>query len=193
MAYPIIVRPVGTHAGLGMAKVDGATELAGYLAERAEAEFYVTAFVDYSGGDGLFRKLRIVFIEGRPFLVHMAISQHWMVHYLNADMHLSPTKRGEEAALMAGFDGFAERHAAALRAIHEAFPFDYFGIDCAEGADGRLLVFEADVALVVHALDPADLYPYKPPAMKRLFATFIDMLTRQANATAAAAGLQLAT
>jgi hypothetical protein len=182
IGYPIIVRPVGTHAGHGMAKVDGVAELAGYLSERAEAEFYVTAFVDYSGPDGLFRKLRIVFMEGRPYLAHMAISQHWMVHYLNADMHLSEAKRGEEAAMMAGFDGFVQRHAEALRAIHQAFPFDYFGIDCAESPDGRLLVFEADVALVVHALDPADIYPYKPPAMKRLFADFIAMLDRRAKA-----------
>jgi hypothetical protein len=177
IAYPIIVRPVGTHAGVGMAKVDDASELARYLAERAESEFYVTGFVDYRSPDGLFRKLRVVFIQGRPFIAHMAISQHWMVHYLNADMHLSAAKRDEEAAVMATFDeGFAARHAEALRAIHLAFPFDYFGMDCAESPDGRLLLFEADVALIVHAMDPVDLYPYKQPAMRRLFAAFVEML-----------------
>jgi hypothetical protein len=182
MAYPVIVRPFGTHAGVGMAKVDSAAELAAFLAERDEAEFYVTAFADYSGADGLFRKARIVFIQGKPFVSHMAISQHWMVHYLNADMHLSEAKRDEEAAFMATFDtDFAVRHADALRAIHEAFPFDYFGIDCAESQDGRLLVFEADVALIVHAMDPVDLYPYKQPAMQKLFAAFVEMLGQRAT------------
>ena len=44
--------------------------------------------------------------------------------------------------------------------------------------DGRLLLFEADVALIVHAMDPPDLYPYKVPAMAKLFAAFRDMLGR---------------
>ncbi|MDB5448630.1 MAG: glutathione synthase, partial [Phenylobacterium sp.] len=114
LQYPVIVRPVGTHAGLGMERLADGGELHAYLAARAEAEFYVTAFFDYSGADGLYRKLRVVFIQGRPFLSHMAVSTRWMIHYLNADMHESEAKRAEEAAMMASFDqGFAARHAEA--------------------------------------------------------------------------------
>lgn len=49
-------------------------------------------------------------------------------------------------------------------------------MDCAETEDGRLLVFEIDTAMLVHAMDPEDLYPYKKPAMRRLFAAFREML-----------------
>ncbi|MEJ1978546.1 MAG: hypothetical protein WDN49_22960 [Acetobacteraceae bacterium] len=38
---------------------------------------------------------------------------------------------------------------------------DYFSIDCSEDRDGRLLVFEADVAAIIHSMDPPDLYPYR--------------------------------
>jgi hypothetical protein len=179
--WPLIARPMGTHAGIGMEKLGAPQELAAYLDARPEAEFFVTAFVDYAGPDGLYRKLRIVFIQGAPFISHMAVSQRWMVHYLNADMAASEANRAEEAQMMAGFDeGFAARHAEAVKALCEAYPFDYFGIDCAEAPDGRLLVFEADVALIVHNMDPEEVYPYKKPAMRKLFAAFVAALERAA-------------
>jgi hypothetical protein len=160
-----------------MEKLSTAAELAPYLAQQEAPEFYLTAFHDYSGAGGLFRKLRVVFIQGRPFLAHMAVSEHWMVHYLNAHMDESEAKRAEEAAMMATFDeGFARRHAEAFAALCAAYPLDYFGIDCAETPDGRLLVFEADVAMIVHAMDPEALFPYKKPAMRRLFDAFVDCL-----------------
>jgi hypothetical protein len=187
LAYPIILRPLGTHAGHGMEKLSGPGEIEAYLAQHEAAEFYVTAFHDYSGADGLFRKLRVVFIGGRPFVAHMAVSENWMVHYLNAHMDESEAKRAEEAAMMATFDeGFATRHGEAFRALCEIYPLDYFGIDCAETADGRLLVFEADVAMIVHAMDPEDLYPYKKPAMRRLFDAFVSHLQATAGTVAVA-------
>jgi hypothetical protein len=180
-SFPLIVRPYGTHAGVGMEKIGAGEELTTYLAEQPAESFYVSAFVDYAGPDGLFRKYRIVFIEGRPFLSHMAISPRWMVHYLNADMQENAANRDEEARAMEAFDTeFAARHAEAFRRLCEAYPFDYFGIDCAETKDGRLLVFEADVAMIVHAMDPEDVYPYKKPAMAKLFAAFVAMLERKA-------------
>ena len=74
---------------------------------------------------------------------------------------------------MATFDeDFAFRHAPAFREICDRIGLDYFGIDCGELADGRLIVFEADTAMLVHAMDSPDLYPYKKPAMTKLFQAF---------------------
>jgi hypothetical protein len=182
IAFPLIVRPVGSHAGAGLERLAAAPDLVAYLPGQTAEEFYVSPFVDYAGDDGLFRKLRVVFVAGRPFISHMAISEHWMVHYLNAGMAESPAKRAEEAEMMASFDeGFVARHAQALSAICERLPLDYFGIDCAETAGGRLLVFEADVALIVHNTDPAELYPYKGPAMQKLFAGVMEAFAARAR------------
>jgi hypothetical protein len=181
--FPVIVRPVGSHAGTGLAKIDTPAALGAYLAEQKGDAFYLSPFVDYSSHDGLFRKLRIAFIDGRPFVAHMAISEHWMVHYLNASMDASAAKRAEEAAMMATFDiYFAARHARAFEALTERVGLDYFAIDCAEDHQGRLLVFEADTAMIIHDLDPPDLYPYKGPAMAELFAAFQDLVRRRAAA-----------
>jgi hypothetical protein len=43
------------------------------------------------------------------------------------------------------------------------------------------VVFEADVAMIVHAMDSAELYPYKKPAMAKLFAGFISGLSALAE------------
>jgi hypothetical protein len=105
-----------------------------------------------------------------------------MVHYLNAGMAESEAKRAEEAEAMATFDtGFAVRHAAAFAALNERLGLDYFAIDCAETADGKLLVFEADVSMIIHDLDPEALYPYKKPQMKAVFAAFEGLLRERAG------------
>ena len=181
LRFPIIVRPIGSHAGNGLQKIETAADLADYLGGNAAEAYFVASFFDYAGADGLYRKLRVVFIDGRPFIAHMAVSARWMVHYLNADMD-QPANRAAEAEMMATFDeGFAARHAAAFEALTHTFGLDYYGIDCAETTDGRLLVFEADVAMIVHAMDPAEVYPYKKPAMAKLFSAFVGAMARYAK------------
>lgn len=177
--FPLIVRPIGSHAGTNLEKIDDRAQLADYLARVDAERYYLSRFVDYRSSDGQFRKYRVVLIEGRPFLAHMAISSHWMVHYLNAGMDDNAEKRAEEGACMADFDnGFAARHAHALAEIDVRIGLPYLGMDVAETPDGQLLVFEVDNAMIVHAMDPEDKYPYKKPAMRKLFAAFRAMLER---------------
>jgi hypothetical protein len=171
--YPIIVRPLGTHAGHGMEKISSEAELSGYLSRRQETQYFITPFIDYSGPDGKYRKQRIAFINGKAFASHFATSEHWMVHYLSAGMAEHADRRAEEAAWMESFDAdFATRHAKAFDALHRRLGLDYFAIDCGELADGRLLLFEADVAMIVHAMDSATTFPYKKQAMRKLFDAF---------------------
>ncbi len=176
-AFPIIVRPIDSHAGKGLSKIDDPAGAARYLQDMPESEFYVSRFVDYRSPDGLYRKYRVALIGGRAFAVHMGVSAHWMIHYLNAGMTESAEKRAEEARFMADFDeDFARRHGAALAAVHQRFGLDYLVIDCAEDADGRLLIFEVDTGGVVHALDPVELFPYKQAQMRKVFAAFRELL-----------------
>ena len=178
-AFPVIARPVDSHAGRGLMKLDDPAALARYLEEMAGSEFYVSRFVDYRDADGQYRKYRVVLIDGRAFAVHMGISEHWMIHYLNAGMTESAGKRAEEARFMASFDDdFARRHGAALEAVCERFGLDYLVIDCAETNEGRLLIFEVDTGAVVHAMDPVELFPYKGAQTRKVFAAFRAMLAK---------------
>ncbi len=180
--FPVIVRPIGSHAGRGLAKIDDHVAMTDYLQIRPDSAFYVTNFVDYRGSDGLFRKYRIVLIGGRPFAGHMGISEHWMIHYLNAGMTESAAKRAEEARFMADFEhDFARRHDNAFNAITERMKLDYLVIDCAETVDGRLLIFEVDPGAVIHAMDSADIFPYKQAQMQKVFDGFSEMLANTIN------------
>jgi hypothetical protein len=94
-------------------------------------------------------------------------------------MRESAEKRAEEARFMRDFDtDFARRHEIAFRALAERVGLDYFGIDCGETSEGELLIFETDVAMIVHAMDSAELFPYKRPQMRKVFDAFRELLLK---------------
>lgn len=179
--FPVILRPVDSHAGHSLVKCESPVNIMAYLQAQKGAMFYLAPFVDYRSADGQYRKYRIMLIDGRPYACHLAISDDWMIHYLNAGMDSSAQKRAEEASFMADFDeGFARRHAETFQALADQVGLPCFGMDCAETPDGKLLAFEVDVGMVVHDMDPVALYPYKKPQMQKVFTAFRQMLARHA-------------
>ncbi|WP_417068065.1 ATP-grasp domain-containing protein [Niveibacterium terrae] len=176
--FPVILRPVGSHAGRDLARIASPEEVAVYLARVDEAEFFLSRFIDYRSPDGMFRKYRVALIAGEAFACHMGISSHWMIHYVNAGMYEDAGKRAEEARFMEGFAAFKARHREALAAIHARSGLDYVCVDCAETADGKLFVFELDHAMVVHAMDPEAMFPYKQLHMARVREAFRAYLIR---------------
>lgn len=187
--FPVIIRPLGSHAGFGLMKIESDEALGAYLKERTEDDFFLSPFIDYASGDGQFRKYRVALVGGAPYPVHMAVCEEWKVWYLNADMALSAPNRAEEARFLLAFDEtFGARHVRALAEMAARIGLDYVLIDCAETRDGKLLVFEADHCAIVHDMDPVNVYPYKPGAMHKLFDAFAAMLkgkARQARIEAA--------
>jgi glutathione synthase/RimK-type ligase-like ATP-grasp enzyme len=180
MEFPLTLRPIDTQGGTGLQRIDQAEALAGYYADFPAEAYYAAHYVDYQSGDGNFRKLRIVLIDGAPYICHMAISTHWMVHYLSAGMENSPAKRLEEQQMMESFEqNFAVRFREPLAAIAQALQLDYVTIDCAISHAGELLVFEADSRGLIHASDPTYLYPYKPAVMQKAFDAFQALLFKR--------------
>lgn len=182
--FPLILRPENSHGGHGLEKIAAPAAIAAYLAGSTENRFFLSPFIDYASTDGLFRKYRIALIDGQPFACHMAISAHWMVHYVNADMYTDAQKRAEEAFFMAHFADFAQRHRDALHVIAQRTRLDYVCLDCAETRDGQLLVFEIDHAMVVHAMDREDLFPHKPIHMQKVKTAFRDLLVQRTRSPA---------
>lgn len=181
-AFPMIARPVDSHAGIGLAKLETPAAIAEYLAAQLEPAFFLSRFVDYASADGLYRKYRIAAVDGRWFACHMAISNQWKIWYLNADMTNDAEKRAEEAVFMTAFDDdFGARHGETLSRLFAALELDYVSIDCAETPSGELLLFEADASAIVHDMDPPHIFPYKGPQMRKIFEAFVDMLYRRAE------------
>ena len=143
-AFPIILRPLGSQAGADLQKIDSAVDVAPYLAGLQDEAFFMAPFIDYRDAQGHFKKIRIALINGQAFVCHMAVSEHWMIHYVNAGMYAEPWKRVEEARFMQEFAHFVEKHRVALDAISQRMQLDYLVMDCAETAAGDLLLFEID-------------------------------------------------
>ena len=181
LTFPIVIRPIGSHAGAGLEKITSRSGLAHWLRHSDLTEAYVAPFVDIRDASGFYKKQRVVLIKGKPFASHQAASTNWIVHYSSADMAGHPAHRAAEAEWMRTFDkDFARRHAKAFAALYRLLGLDYFGFDCAELPDGRLLVFEIDVAMIVHDLDSADIFPYKKPVMRKLFDGFVTAVEQTA-------------
>lgn len=185
VTWPWIIRPHGSHAGQGLARLEHATGLPAYLEAHPADHYYVAPYVDYASDDGLFRKYRIVMVDGQAYPCHMGISRHWMVHYPYPEMKADAARRDQEAAFMGEFrQTFGRRHEPALRALQQRLGLDYLGFDCAETRDGRLLIFEVSNALVIHDMDLTELFPYKSATMQRAFAAFAEMIRRHAHPAA---------
>lgn len=185
--FPVIARPLGSHAGIGLKKLNQPGDVLDYLQSSTDEEFYVAPFIDYASADGKYRKFRVVMIDGQAMAAHMAVSARWMVHYLNADMLDNAQHRAEEAEFMLKFDReFAVRHRVALANIDRAVKLDYYSIDCAEMRSGELVVFEVDSGAVVHSMDPVEKFPYKPPQMRKVFSAFRNLVTGRTNVAKAA-------
>jgi tetratricopeptide (TPR) repeat protein len=183
--YPFLIRPLDSHAGNDLEKIDDGDAVQTYLGAVKHEDFYVSEFVDYRNADGYYRKYRIVFVGGIAYPVHLAISPRWMIHYYNAPMAENAWMRDEEHAFMRDIDSvFGGVLTTGLKEIARAIPLDYFGIDCSIAPDGRLLLFEASSAMIVHMRDPEDLYPYKTRYVPRVIAAlerlFDERLQREA-------------
>jgi tetratricopeptide (TPR) repeat protein len=179
-ATSILARPVGTHGGDDFDKIDGADELAAYLAKPAETDRYFIEYADYRSVDGFFRKYRFIFVDDQVLPYHLAICDDWKVHHVNTDMANQVWMQDEEAAFLNDPTlVFNEGHYRALRTIQERIGLEYFGIDCSVDTNGELLVFEVNASMLVHD-DNAE-FPYKNPAVHRIKAAFDAMLARFAK------------
>jgi tetratricopeptide (TPR) repeat protein len=177
---PHIVRPLDAHGGHGLERIDDDAARAAYLAAHDAAEFYVSPFIDYRSADGYYRKYRIVFVDGVAYPFHLAISPRWMVHYYNAPMTEHQWMRDEEHAFLARMDEvFSGALAEGLREAAALLALDYVGIDCALDPSGKLLIFEADNALLIHSLDDRALFPYKHDYVPRIYAALDAMVRRR--------------
>lgn len=155
IGFPLLLRPAASHGGIGLQRCDDAAALETALRDSDGDEHYLTAFRDTrgteDGGDGHYRKYRMILIGGRPYPYHLAISSQWMVHYFSADMLDHPWKiEAERRFLDDPGAALGARALAAVAAVGRRLDLDYAGIDFTVLPDGRLFVFEANATMLVH-------------------------------------------
>ena len=176
--FPLLVRPTDAHGGRGLERVDDVAAIAAYAARVPAASYDAGAFVDYRSADGFYRKYRVMFVGGEPFPYHLALDESWMIHYRSAPMDEHAWMRDEEQRFLQNPHEALAGWSTTLRAIGAATGLDYFGIDCTLLADGTVLVFEADAAMLVHAFTPD---VQKQAAVERIRLAVLALLERRAG------------
>jgi glutathione synthase/RimK-type ligase-like ATP-grasp enzyme len=162
LRFPLLLRTPGFHTGQNFVLVETRETLAAALDSLPGDELMAIEFLDARGPDGMARKYRVMFIAGKTFPLHLAISHSWKVHYFTSAMAENAAHREEERRFLENTpDVLGERAMAALDEIRSEVGLDYFGIDFALAPDGRLLLFEANAAMVVIAPPPEPIWDYR--------------------------------
>jgi len=182
LAFPLLLRSPGFHTGRHFVRVERAEDLAAAVQALPGGVLTAIQPLDARGPDRKWRKYRVMFVDGRLYPLHLAVSDHWKVHYFTADMADKPSHRAEEAAFLADMPCvLGRRGMAALEAVRDALALDYAGVDFAVGDEGQILLFEANATMVVNPPEADQRWAYRRPAVARIHDAVRAMLLGRAR------------
>ncbi len=183
--FPLLIRSPGFHTGLHFVRVENIVELPQALNELPGNELTVMRYLDARGNDGKSRKYRVMMIDGELYPLHLAIASAWKIHYFTAEMADNPEHRAEDSDFLERMPSVLGAKAmAALIEIQKRLGLDYAGIDFGLSADGEILLFEANAAMVVNPPEPDEKWAYRRAAVDRIYAAVRTMLLARAQGNA---------
>ena len=175
--FPLLIRTPGFHTGRHFLRVEAIEDLSAALAELPGDDLTVLSYLEARGRDGKVRKYRVMMLDGGLYPLHVAVSSHWKIHYFTADMADKPEHRAEDAEFLENMPGvLGPRAMMALAEIQARLGLDYAGIDFGLGANGEILLFEANATMVVNPAEPEEKWAYRRPAVERIYAAVRRML-----------------
>lgn len=179
IAFPVLMRPLATHGGEGLTMHAGPDTLQPAI-RALGAPSYVTQYRDFRHADGHYRKYRMVFVDREPYAYHLAISSHWLVHYVSADMPAWQWKVDEEKRFLEDpRSALGPRAMDAIAAIGRRLDLDYGGIDFSLLPDGRVLVFELNASMLVHREASDGVLSHKNAFVQRIVDAFEHMQVKR--------------
>lgn len=194
LAFPLVLRAPGYHAGQHMERAGSLEEAVTIAASMPGEELLAIEYVDVRGRDGMYRKYRAMFVGGRLYPLHLAVSAEWKVHYFSANMGEAAEHRAEERAFLEEPDAVIGPVARrALESICAMLALDYAGVDFSLDAQGRAVVFEANATMIVTDPPDEERWAYKRAPVERIRAATREMLLERARIGRAPSGVQAIT
>lgn len=185
--FPLLLRSPGHHTGHHFVRVENADALATAAAELPGDALYAIDFIDVRAGDGKVRKFRVMFVDGKLYPLHLAVSPDWKVHYFSAQMADYPEHRAEDEAFLNDMEALLGGDAiAALHRIAEELGLDYAGIDFALSPNREIVVFEANATMVVVQPHDDERWAYRKLPVRRVTTAVRNMLVAKAASRARA-------
>jgi tetratricopeptide (TPR) repeat protein len=155
VGFPVIIRDPFRQMGKEAAKVDSSEQLAAHLATIDSKQLYAIQFIDNPLGGGLFRKIRAVVFGDEVILSHVHFSERWNVHRerdatRTADFAVPAAEAAfAQSILFRPEETLGRTGIAALHAVRERIPLEFYGIDFDILPDGQLVFFEANAAMTI--------------------------------------------
>jgi hypothetical protein len=183
VGWPLLVRAPGYHSGQHFALVDDLEALRLAAAAMPGDDLLFIEYVDTRSADGLYRKYRVMIVDGKLYPLHLAVSETWKVHYFSAGMAEHPERRAEEASFLESMEtSLGGRAVAALERIAQCLALDYAGIDFALDREGRVVVFEANATMTVPSPPSDARWDYRRIHVNRILSATRRMLFNRARA-----------
>lgn len=184
--FPLLIRAPGFHAGAHFERVNQPDDLARTLARVPGDSLLLMEFLDVRSADRCVRKYRIIFVDGRMYPAHLAISGDWKVHYFSADMADRADHRAEEARFLDDIEGaIGTRVLTSLARVEKLLGLDYAGIDFSIDGAGNAVAFEANATMALYVPAPQDCWAYRRPAYSAIVAAVQTLIANRSARTAA--------
>jgi glutathione synthase/RimK-type ligase-like ATP-grasp enzyme len=184
-SYPFLLRSPGFHIGRHFNLIANEHELAAAVASLPGKSLALIRYLDTRTADGKIRKYRVMMIDGRLYPAHLAVSQHWKVHYFSADMADSAEHRAEDEAFLRDMpEVLGARAMGALEDIRARLGLDYAGIDFGLDEQGNVLFFEANASMTIHPPAPDERWKFRREPVGRILDAARRMLVERAEVRA---------
>jgi hypothetical protein len=182
LQFPLLLRRPGFHTGEHFVYVSNRAALPKAIDSlSAGQDLLLISYLDARGADGMWRKYRVMFVDGVLYPLHLAISTDWKVHYFSSAMAQSPVFREEERRFLEDMPAALGAAAmAALRQISVALDLEYAGMDFGLAADGSILLFEANATMVVFPPSGDSMWDYRRAAIDAVLEAAGAMLAKRA-------------
>jgi hypothetical protein len=150
--FPLLFRQAGDHGGVSTVVLESYIDIVKkmYQFPLDGREYYLTQYYDY-GIDGIYKKYRLVVVEGKVYLRHLIFSDYWMIHARSRKfMDKHPLFKEKERDMQENFEQIVKPMIEkTIYKIYETLPLDYFGIDCSIDKEGNICIFELNANMNV--------------------------------------------
>lgn len=159
--YPVLVRPGASQTGRNLVKIDHEDDWGKvHTIPWGGKHLYMTQFVDFVSDDGMYEKIRMVFVNNKILFRSLFRGDRWNVHGVNR------TKESVRKELKFQKKAANQKTLMDMLAkIRDDIKLDFWGVDLGRTSDGKYVFFEANASMTI-AVDentPAELLGLMQP------------------------------
>lgn len=144
-AYPVLIRPAGSHTGHDLLKIDTAEDWDKiHQIPWGGRTLYMTQWIDFRSDKGEWRKLRLSITSESVRLRHILYGDSWLIHSAHRDTDIV----NRELDILLNADDWAALQTLGQN-IRSRLKLDFFGVDIGWKSDSAFVLFEANPSMSI--------------------------------------------